>query len=65
MLKAAYGVIANVEGMILGGYVRIVAALHNKGVGLSSYHMNLGNQQTVNVPGDTPAHVTYKNGEQC
>lgn len=62
MLVATDRIIANVEGMILGGYVRIVATLDNERIGLAPHHMNLGNEQTIDVPRDAPADVTYKKG---
>lgn len=62
MLVATDRIIANVEGMIFGGYVGIVATLHDERIGLASHHMNLGNEQTIDVPRDAPADVAYKKG---
>lgn len=62
MLVATDRIIAYVEGMILGGYVGIVATLHDERIGLAPHHMNLGNEQTIDVPRNAPADVTYKKG---
>lgn len=60
VLISTDSIIAYVEGMILGWYIRIVASLHDERVGLASHHMNLGNEQTIDIPGDAPAHMTCK-----
>lgn len=62
VLVATDRIIAYVEGMILGGYVGIVATLHDERVRLAPHHMNLRNEQTIDVPRDAPADVTYKKG---
>lgn len=55
----SHGVVADVEGVISRGYVRVGTALDNECILLAADNVNLGDEQPVDVPGDAPSHVTY------
>mgnify|MGYP007048355278 CR=1 FL=1 len=57
MLIAALWVISDVEGMVARSKLLVITALHHKGVGLPPDHIDLRDEQTVDVPGNAPAHV--------
>lgn len=56
----SYGVICYVEGVVSSRGLRIEPSLDHEGVRLSSYDVDLGYEEAVYVPGDSPAHVTCK-----
>lgn len=52
------GVIGDVEGMVPRGHVGVGPTLHHECVLLAADHVDLRDQQPIDVPGDAPAHVT-------
>ena len=48
--------------MVTLGPVWVVASLYDEGVGLAAHHVDLRDEETVDVPGDAPPYVTC--GEQ-
>lgn len=44
--------------MVSRGLVGIVATLDHEGVGLAADHVDLGDEETVNVPSNAPANMT-------
>ena len=62
MLIPALGVIRDVEGVVAGSELLVIAPLHHKGVGLAPDHIDLWDEETIDVPGDAPAHVPGDGG---
>jgi hypothetical protein len=60
-LVASLGVVGDVERVVGGRGVGVVAALNDKRVGLAANDVDLGNHEAVDVPRDAPAHVAWKN----
>ena len=57
-LIPSLGIVRDVEGMVSRGLVGIVATLDHEGVGLAADHVDLGDEETVNVPSNAPANMT-------
>lgn len=55
---ASLRVISDIEGVVTLRSVRVVAALHHEGVGLATHHMDLWDEEAVDVPGNPPANVS-------
>ena len=72
----ADGVVGDVEGMVPRRHLRVGASLHHERVLAAAHHVDLRDQQPVDVPRDAPAHVActqtvtqndscYKNISTC
>ena len=46
--------------MVSGRRARVEATLNDKVVGLAPYHVDLGNEKAVDVPGNAPPNMTWK-----
>ena len=46
--------------MVSRGGVGVVTALNYKCVGLTPNHIDFGDQQTIDIPGNSPTNVTCK-----
>ena len=57
-LVSALGVVGDVERVVGGRRVRVLSALDDEGVGFAPDYVNLGNEETVDVPRNAPADVT-------
>ena len=57
-LVSAFGVVGDVERVVGGRRVRVLSALDDEGVGFAPDYVNLGNEETVDVPRNAPADVT-------
>lgn len=55
---ATLRIICDVEGMVSLRPVRVVASLHDEGVGLSPHHIDFRDEEAIDVPSNAPAHVT-------
>lgn len=53
-------IISNVKWMVFCWSFRIITTFNNERVGLATDDINFRNQQTIDIPGNTPAHMTYK-----
>lgn len=58
VLVTADRIVGNVEGVVTSRGLRIFSTLYHEPVLLSTNHVDLGNQQAVYIPRDTPANVT-------
>ena len=56
-LVSSLWIVRDVERMIACRELLVVPALHHEGVSLASHHVDLGDEEAVNVPGDAPANV--------
>lgn len=63
MEVSSHRIVGDVEGMVPGGHVWIVPALYDEGVLAPAHNIDLRNEQTVDVPRNTPSHVTYTEGD--
>lgn len=50
-------IIGDVEGMVARRHRRVVASFHHERVLPAADHVDLGDEEPVDVPGDTPAYV--------
>lgn len=57
-MVSAHGVVGYVEGVVLGRHGGVYPAFGDERVLLAADHVDLGDQQTVDVPRDAPAYVT-------
>ncbi len=55
-------VVRDVERVVGGRAVGIVAALDHERVRLAPDHVNLRDQETIDVPGNAPANMTSNTG---
>ena len=60
MLEAPLRVIRYVKGVVSRRLVRVKPALYHKSIRFSTDNMDLGDQQTVDIPSDSPTHSTWK-----
>lgn len=58
VLVAADRIVCDVERVILGRYIWIVATFNHKRVRFPAHHIYLGYEQSIDVPGDAPANVS-------
>lgn len=58
VLVTADWVVGDVERMILGWRVWVVATFDHKRVSFASNEINFGYQESVDVPGNSPSDVT-------
>lgn len=60
MLVTAHWVVRDIERMITRRCLRIQTTFYDESIFLAPHHINLGYQQSVDVPGDSPADVTWR-----
>jgi hypothetical protein len=57
---APYGIICNVEWVVSCRGLGVESSLDHESVRLPSYDVDLGYEEAIYVPGDSPTHVTCK-----
>lgn len=58
-MESSDWIVGQVEWMIFGWYFRIETAFRDEGVRATTNDMYFGNEQTIDVPRDSPTNVTY------
>lgn len=56
----ALGVVGDVEGVEFDGVFGVIACLDDESISFATNDGDLGDQETIHVPGDAPANSTYK-----